>query len=66
MDKFKLELGERELKVEVRNLAEQSNGNVLVQYGDTLILATAVMSKEERDAGFFPLTVDYEERFYAA
>jgi len=64
---FKLEIGGKELKVEIRNLAEQASGNVLVQYGDTLVLATAVMSKKESEgAGFFPLTVDYEERFYAA
>ncbi|PIV42271.1 MAG: polyribonucleotide nucleotidyltransferase [Candidatus Nealsonbacteria bacterium CG02_land_8_20_14_3_00_40_11] len=64
---FKLEIGGKELKVEIRNLAEQASGNVLVQYGDTLVLATAVMSKNESEgAGFFPLTVDYEERFYAA
>jgi len=63
---FKVELGGRELIVELRNLAEQANGSVLIQYGDTLILATSVLSKTERDVDFFPLTVDYEERFYAA
>ena len=64
---FKLELGGRELKVELRNLAEQASGSVLVQYGETMVLATAVMSDRDReDAGFFPLTVDYEERYYAA
>ena len=64
---FKLELGGRELKVELRNLAEQASGSVLVQYGETMVLATAVMSNyDKEDAGFFPLTVDYEERYYAA
>ena len=63
---YKLELGGRELKIDIRNLAEQANGNILIQYGDTLILATSVLSKAERDVDFFPLTVDYEERFYAA
>ena len=63
---YKLELGGRELKIDIRNLAEQANGSVLVQYGETLILSTAVLSKTERDVDFFPLTVDYEERFYAA
>ena len=64
---FKLELGGRELKVELRNLAEQASGSVLVQYGETMVLATVVMSNyEKEDAGFFPLTVDYEERYYAA
>ncbi len=65
--KFKLEIGQRELKVDIKNLAEQSNGSVFVQYGDTLVLATAVMSdREKENVSFFPLTVNYEERFYAA
>ena len=65
--KFKLEIGQRELKVDIKNLAEQSNGSVFVQYGDTSVLATAVMSDREKEAvSFFPLTVNYEERFYAA
>lgn len=64
--KYKLDLEGRELNIETRDLAEQANASVLVQYGDTLILATCVMSKQEKEVGFFPLTVDYEERFYAA
>lgn len=65
--KFKLQLGGRDLIVETRSLAEQANGSVLVQYGDTLVLATAVMTEQQRqDLDFFPLTVEYEERFYAA
>jgi polyribonucleotide nucleotidyltransferase len=65
--KFKLELAGRELQIELQDLAEMSNGNVLVRYGDTVILATTCMSKEDKeDLGFFPLTVDYEERYYAA
>ena len=64
---FKLELGGRNLEVNIRNLAEQANGDVFLRYGDTLVLATCVMSKYEKEgAGFFPLTVDYEERYYAA
>jgi len=67
MEKFKLNIGEKDLIVEIRDLAQQANGNVLVRYGDTVVLATAVMSKRERaDIDFFPLTVEYEERFYAA
>jgi len=67
MNKFQLDLAGRELKVELKNLAEQANANVLVSYGDTLVLATCVMSETERGSlGFFPLTVDYEERYYAA
>ena len=67
MEKFKLKLGERELVVEIKNLAEQANGSLLIRYGDTLILATCVMSKlEKENLDFFPLIVDYEERYYAA
>ena len=64
---FKLELGGRELKVEIKNLAEQAAGSCFIQYGDTTILGTAAMSDKQREGiDFFPLTVEYEERFYAA
>ena len=64
---YKLNTGGKELIVEVRNLAEQANGSVLVRYGDTMILATVVMSEQEKEnLDFFPLTVEYEERYYAA
>jgi len=67
MEKFKLEIGGRELKIEIKNLAEMATGSCLVQYGDTLVLSTVVISEEEREGiDFFPLTVDYEERYYAA
>src|SRR3989344_9433144 len=67
MEKFKLKFGERDLIVETKNLAEQANGSVLIRYGDTMLLATCVMSKDKKDnLDFFPLTVDYEERYYAA
>jgi len=64
--KFQIEIAGRNLEVGIRNLAEQANGDVLVRYGDTLVLATCVMSKYELEKDFFPLTVEYEERFYAA
>lgn len=64
---FQTEFGNQKLKIEIRDLAEQANADVLVRCGDTLVLVTAVMSKEEKGGlGFFPLTVDYEERYYAA
>ena len=67
MPKFKLELGGKELIVEIRNLAEQANADVLLRLGDTLVLTTCVMSKEEKNGlDYFPLTVEYEERYYAA
>jgi len=65
--KFKLDLGGRELTAEINNLAEQTSGSVFLQYGETLVLATCVMSDKERESlDFFPLTVNYEEKFYAA
>ncbi|MAG44323.1 polyribonucleotide nucleotidyltransferase [bacterium] len=65
--KFKTKVGKKDLIVEVGKLAGQANGSVTVQYGDTMILATAVLSKEIREGtSYFPLMVDYEEKFYAA
>lgn len=52
---------------EFTDLAEQASGSVILRYGNTAVLATAVMSSKTRDdIDYFPLTVDYEERFYAA
>ncbi|HMR55210.1 MAG TPA: polyribonucleotide nucleotidyltransferase [Candidatus Doudnabacteria bacterium] len=57
----------QEWKFETGKLAGQANGAVLAQLGDTIVLATAVMSKQPREGmDFFPLLVDYEERLYAA
>jgi len=65
--KFQIEIGGRKLIAQFNNLAEQASGSVFLQYGDTLVLATCVMSDKERESlDFFPLTVDYEERYYAA
>lgn len=65
--KWSLEVAGRELVVETGKLAKQSGGAVTVRYGDTQVLATAVMSKDKSGImGYFPLMVDYEERYYAA
>lgn len=65
--KWSLQLGGRELSISTGLLAGQANGAVTVQYGDTVVLATAVMSKSmSRITGYFPLMVDFEERYYAA
>ncbi|HSG98636.1 MAG TPA: polyribonucleotide nucleotidyltransferase [candidate division Zixibacteria bacterium] len=62
-----LELGGRTLRIETGRMAKQAGGSCLVQYGDTVILATACASPEPLTGrGFFPLTVDYRERSYAA
>jgi len=64
---FRTEFGGRKLIVKTGELAGQANGSCLVQYGETTVLATATMSKEEKEGiDFFPLTVEYEEKFYAA
>jgi polyribonucleotide nucleotidyltransferase len=65
--KWSLQIGGRILEVETGLLAGQANGAVTVRYGDTVVLATAVMSKKaSRISGYFPLMVDFEERYYAA
>src|SRR6516164_9161832 len=60
-------IGGRVMSIETGRVAEQASGAVLVRYGDTIILATVVGSNEPREGiDFFPLTVDVEERMYAA
>ena len=64
---FKKSLAGKEIIVETGKMANQANGSVTVQYGDTVVLATAVMSDNIREGiNYFPLMVDYEERLYAA
>jgi polyribonucleotide nucleotidyltransferase len=64
---FEHEVAGKKLRVEVGKLAGQAHGSCTVQYGDTVILATAVQAPESRDGiDYFPLMVDYEERLYAA
>ena len=65
--KWSLQIGGRVLEIETGLMAKQASGAVTVRYGDTVVLATAVMSKgASRISGYFPLMVDYEERYYAA
>ncbi|TLY21811.1 MAG: polyribonucleotide nucleotidyltransferase [Nitrospirae bacterium] len=62
-----LELAGRTLRLETGHLAKQANGSVLAIYGDTYVLATAVAwQTEKKDVDFLPLTVDYQEKAYAA
>ncbi|UAS99881.2 polyribonucleotide nucleotidyltransferase [Staphylococcus pseudintermedius] len=63
---FKTEWANQPLTIETGQLAKQANGAVLVRYGDTVVLSTTTASKEPRDGDFFPLTVNYEEKMYAA
>src|ERR1700691_586973 len=64
---FETTVGGKKLIAEFTDLAEQANGSLILRYGNTAVLATAVLSSKTRDdIDYFPLTVDYEERFYAA
>ncbi|MGH2455755.1 MAG: polyribonucleotide nucleotidyltransferase [Candidatus Limnocylindria bacterium] len=60
------EIGNQSFSLEAGKLAEQADGAVLVRYGDTVLLATAVSAEPREGIDFFPMTVDYEERMYAA
>ena len=65
--RYTVELGGQELTIETGRLAEQAGGAVTVQVGQTVVFATATMSKHAREGiDFFPLSVDYEEKMYAA
>ena len=62
-----MELGGETLTAQFTDLADQANSSVIMRYGDTTVLATAVMSPNKKEGqNWFPLTVDYEEKFYAA
>src|SRR4051794_14874019 len=62
-----IDLAGRQLSLETGLIAEQAHGAVVVRYGDTVVLVTVVGEREPNETvGFFPLTVDYEERMYAA
>ncbi len=64
---FKTELNGKEFSLRAGKIAKQASGSVLVQYGETIVLVTAVAAKEARDSvSFLPLTVEYQEKIYAA
>jgi len=62
---FKLQLGDKAVVVKT-GVAEQAHGSALVQIGETSVLAASTMSDNKMDTDFFPLTVEYQEKFYAA
>ena len=65
--KLEIEFAGRPLSLETGRLAKQSHGAVLAQYGDTIVLATVVSAYQSREKmDFLPLTVDYQERTFAA
>lgn len=63
---FETEFAGRHVSVETGEIAKQADGSVLVRYGDTVVLATACCADEPKEGDFFPLTVNYEEKAYAA
>lgn len=67
IQRFEKEWGGKPLIIETGRFAHAANGSCTVQYGDTIVLATATMGKDIRDGiNYFPLMVDFEERLYAA
>jgi len=66
MLKKSVKIGDSELSIETGRLAKQADGSVVVRYGDTMLLVTAVSAKEKKDVDFLPLTVEYQEKLYSA
>jgi len=65
--KKEVEIGGKKLTIETGKLAKQANGAVMVQYGDTMVLVTAVASKKPNtELDYFPLSVEYKEKAFAA
>ncbi len=65
--KVEREIGNRKLTIETGKLAKQANGSCIVKYGNSVVLVTACMAKNPSESlDFFPLTVEYRERMYAA
>jgi len=65
--KYELDFNGRPLVAEFSDITEQANGSVTVKCGETIVMATAVMAEHAREGmSYFPLSVDYEEKFYAA
>jgi len=66
-DTFEIEVGGKKITIETTNWAEQASGSCLVRCGDTVVMVNATLSPFTREGiDFFPLTVEYEEKFYAA
>ena len=63
---FEADFAGKKLVIETGQLAQQANGSCTVRYGDTVVLATAVMGNIKEGVDYFPLSVEYEERLYAA
>jgi polyribonucleotide nucleotidyltransferase len=62
----KEEIDGKPLSIQAGKVAKQASGSVVVQYGDTIVLVTVVSANEEKASNFLPLTVEYQEKIYAA
>src|SRR3984957_4376749 len=63
---YTIEIGGHTMTAEFNDWADQANGSVLLRYGNSAVLATVVMGSKETNLDYFPLSVEYEEKFYAA
>jgi len=63
---LKEEIGGKTLSIKTGKVAKQASGSALVQYGDTIVLVTVVSAQEEKASDFLPLSVEYQEKIYAA
>lgn len=63
---FKLKIDEKQLNIQTENLADQASGCCLIKMEETSVLCVCQQGKEKKELNFFPLTCNYEEKFYAA
>jgi polyribonucleotide nucleotidyltransferase len=63
---YTVEIGGHTMTAEFNDWADQANGSVLLRYGNSAVLATVVMGSKESNLDYFPLSIEYEEKFYAA
>ncbi|MCD5384493.1 MAG: polyribonucleotide nucleotidyltransferase [Candidatus Pacebacteria bacterium] len=63
---YSIEVGGKTLTAQFTNLTDQASGSVIMRYGNTAVMVTAVMGREKEGQSWFPLSVEFEEKFYAA
>ena len=63
---YSVEVGGKTLSATMSDLAGHADGSVIMRMGDTVVLVTAVMGEEKPSMGYFPLSVEFEERHYAS
>ncbi len=66
LNEYSIEIGGKTLTAQFTNLTDQANGSVIIRYGNTAVMVTAVMGREKEGQSWFPLSVEFEEKFYAA